>query len=198
MPPKVESGELSDREKYVLGLSWKCFVTEPKMDWDKLAALAGFQNPRSAQNILLAAKKKLNANIGDVNGDGGQGTATPTASPAKATPKKRTPAKGIKKRAAEDDATDEDDLVPVLKKTPTKRVTKKQKAAQTPIKGEDDELAGPDYDTVDADDEVPPVKKTPTKPVTKKNKTTQTPIKGEEDELVGAGDDTVDEDDGEI
>ncbi|KAI0975658.1 hypothetical protein F4678DRAFT_483900 [Xylaria arbuscula] len=155
MPPKAESSELSDREKYVLGLSWKCFVTEPKMDWDKLAALAGFQNPRSAQNILHAAKKKLNANIGDINGDGGQGTSTPTASPAKPTPKKRTPAKAIKKRPAEDYATDEDDdgVLLLKKKTPAKPVAKKHKATQTPIKGEEDELAGPDDDTIGADND---------------------------------------------
>ncbi|KAI0873262.1 hypothetical protein GGS24DRAFT_501965 [Hypoxylon argillaceum] len=105
----TKDGELSKKEMAILGLAWKCFQTEPKIDWEKLAELGGYTNPRSAQNLLYGAKKKLNAEIngGDnADADNNQSVAsTPKGKKRKAddeggniTP--RTPKKAKKTKPA--------------------------------------------------------------------------------------------------
>ncbi|ORY67550.1 uncharacterized protein BCR38DRAFT_522459 [Pseudomassariella vexata] len=92
--PKA-TGVLTEREMQVLGIAWQCFTSPPEIDVPKLAALAGFGNPRSATNCLANAKKKImalgnasvagNTDDGDINGPG-------PSTPAKAkTPRKRAP-----------------------------------------------------------------------------------------------------------
>ncbi|KAI1194618.1 hypothetical protein F5X97DRAFT_327301 [Nemania serpens] len=61
MPP--QSSTLTRTEELVLMQAWKCMDTEPKMNYQKLAELRGCTNPRSAQNVLGAAKKKIRAMV---------------------------------------------------------------------------------------------------------------------------------------
>ncbi|KAJ8121434.1 hypothetical protein O1611_g10103 [Lasiodiplodia mahajangana] len=141
MAPKNVDGELTMKEKAILGLAWKCFQTEPKIDLDKLAALGGYTNPRSAHNILTLAKKKLAASIegaeadtaADDDGTEAVGSPkTPQAKKATAT----TP-RG-KKRAMEKDA-DGNDEAPTPKrarKAPAKSTPKKK----VPVKDESQEV----------------------------------------------------------
>lgn len=85
----------------LVSLAWRCFDGEPKVDYQKLANLAGMSNPRSASNAWAVIKKKLAAQA-DANGDvSNGGTASPTK--PKATPVK----KRGKKAAAEADDDDE-------------------------------------------------------------------------------------------
>ncbi|GAP86685.1 hypothetical protein SAMD00023353_2000420 [Rosellinia necatrix] len=128
MPPKVNDNELSEKEKFVLGLAWKCFESEPKINWEKLANLGGYTNQASAQNVVRAAKKKLMAAATEGLGDDSE--ALPQ------TPKKKrvaTPGsgKGKNKRIIEDsnDADDEDMALPVSKKL--KRTPKKARPVKT-------------------------------------------------------------------
>ncbi|KAI1750497.1 hypothetical protein F4782DRAFT_532399 [Xylaria castorea] len=138
MAPKTQEGELTEKEKAILGYAWKCFESEPKIDFDKLASLGGYTNPKSAQNILALAKKKLKVFAGgDADGNGEESAA----STSKATPtKKRGPAtpKGKKRNAEGTDGNNEDEVESQtpkkVKKTPTKSATKKGKS----VKDEDE------------------------------------------------------------
>ncbi|KAJ8114390.1 hypothetical protein ONZ43_g4915 [Nemania bipapillata] len=129
MPPApTNDGELSHKEKAILALAWKCFETEPKIDWEKLGALGGYTNWRSARNLFAIAKKKLNAHVNADNGadDDGHGN---TASPKTPTGKKR-----------KDDAEhgNSDALTPKkAKKTPVKSTPKKGQPTKGKGKGKD-------------------------------------------------------------
>ncbi|KAF2454350.1 hypothetical protein BDY21DRAFT_423892 [Lineolata rhizophorae] len=57
MPPKDSS--MSERDMQVLALSWQCFTTQPNVDYEKLAALAGYKNKETASVILGGIRRKL-------------------------------------------------------------------------------------------------------------------------------------------
>ncbi|KXT07450.1 hypothetical protein AC578_458 [Pseudocercospora eumusae] len=89
----ADKNAFTDREVQLMTLAWLCFDGEPKVDYKKLASLAGMGNPVSASNAWSKIKKKLaaraaeaGATAGDASGDGDDAT-TPKAT--KATPKKR-------------------------------------------------------------------------------------------------------------
>ncbi|KAI1177891.1 hypothetical protein F4777DRAFT_168467 [Nemania sp. FL0916] len=75
MPAASKSAnvDLTKNEKTVLVLAFQCFKHEPDIDWDKVAALGGYTNPRSAQNLMYSIKKKIAA----VKNTGDQGVASP-------------------------------------------------------------------------------------------------------------------------
>ncbi|KAI1127230.1 hypothetical protein F5Y10DRAFT_266303 [Nemania abortiva] len=168
MPPKTNDGELTLKEKAILGLAWKCFQSEPKIDWDKLASLGGYTNPRSAQNLLSVAKKKLNASIdatdaaednGNENGnDNDNGNV---ASPKTPRGKKLATTPRGKKRAAETEGDDGDvaRTPKRAKKTPTKRTPKPvqhedqdEDEIKEEINAEDNEAGDADANVDDAGD----------------------------------------------
>ncbi|KAI6086443.1 hypothetical protein F4821DRAFT_238267 [Hypoxylon rubiginosum] len=115
----------SDKETLVLALSWQCFKTQPDIDVDKLAALAGYSNPRSVQNLLSVIRKKI-ANLAPNSGaNGGDAPTAPVGKKTKATPRKRKPAS---------DGDDGGDAP-----TPPKRVRAKKAVLPKPVDdGEDD------------------------------------------------------------
>ncbi|GIZ39916.1 hypothetical protein CKM354_000327800 [Cercospora kikuchii] len=118
----MSTNEFTEREKQMMSLAWQCFDGEPKLDYKKLAGLAGMTNPVSASNAWAKIKKKLNAQAEAVMGDG---AATPSstvkATPGKKrgrkalgddnngeTPSKKPKAAKAKKATSEDDADDEE------------------------------------------------------------------------------------------
>ncbi|KAI0111147.1 hypothetical protein GGR51DRAFT_569209 [Nemania sp. FL0031] len=129
MPPKTTDGELTAKEKAILALAWKCFQNEPKIDLDKLAALGGYTNPRSASNILAVAKKKLAAGLdgADATGAADDEGNVAVASPKTPQAKKAATPRG-KKRAIETDAdgNGESPTPKRVKKTPAKSTPKKK------------------------------------------------------------------------
>ncbi|KAI1827590.1 hypothetical protein F4861DRAFT_535803 [Xylaria intraflava] len=139
---QAKSGNvLSDKERTILNLAWKCLETSAKIDYNKLATLGGYTNPGSARNIFQAAKKKIFAE-GDGNGAAAD-TEEVTPSPAK---KRATPIKG-KKRQADADSDDEEEEVkkPVAKKTRrssagSKAAAAKAAAVEVKEEGEDGEV----------------------------------------------------------
>ncbi|KAI1073532.1 hypothetical protein F5B20DRAFT_566651 [Whalleya microplaca] len=125
MAPEKDKNALTDKEMHVLALAWRCFKTQPEVDYEKLAGLAGYANPRSVTNLLGGVKKKINASLAAQNGDSEEGPSTP----AKATPKARkgtaTPAsrkRKVKGEEADDDAT-----------SPTPKRARAKKAAVAPV-----------------------------------------------------------------
>ncbi|KAI0450011.1 hypothetical protein F5B21DRAFT_529352 [Xylaria acuta] len=144
MAPKTQEGQLSEKEKAILGHAWKCFDSEPKIDFNKLAGLAGYGNPKSAQNILAAAKKKLQA-IADGNGEEGAASSSKATSTKTSPVKKRVPAapKGKKRDAEEANGNNEDEVDPrtpkKARKTPAKSATKKGKSVKDEVEVEEDE-----------------------------------------------------------
>ncbi|CAJ2503368.1 Uu.00g107620.m01.CDS01 [Anthostomella pinea] len=143
-----EPGELTEKELLVLGMAHSCFKGNPEIDWDKLAQMGSYQNPRSVQNLLNAAKKKIAIKASALG-------IEPTT-PAKAIPRggkgKAGTGSALKRKAtAAPDAADEDaegdDANPTP--TPSKRARKTAvpksdvKSAQG-IDGEDAEEAGED------------------------------------------------------
>ncbi|KAK4507554.1 hypothetical protein PRZ48_001289 [Zasmidium cellare] len=112
--------DFSEREKELMALAWQCFEEEPKIQYAKLAEMAGMTNAGSASNAWRNIKKKLTA-IAAGNGDA-DGAGTPKA---KATPKR-------KKKAADSDDAEE---------TPAKKTkaTPKKKSKKAAAEEEDDD-----------------------------------------------------------
>ncbi|KAF1958837.1 hypothetical protein CC80DRAFT_21013 [Byssothecium circinans] len=108
----------STKEMQNLALAWQCMLTDPKIDMEKFAQLAGYGSRASAATTFNNLKRKLKDLAGNSN-------AMPSSTPL-GTPKKtftaipRTPKSG--KRAAP--AAGDDDESP----------TKKKKGAATPKK----------------------------------------------------------------
>ncbi|KAF2994867.1 hypothetical protein E8E14_000659 [Neopestalotiopsis sp. 37M] len=71
---------LTARETELAGLVWQCFEIEPKVNFKKLAELAGFKNAATASACWGPAKKKLMANAGIITP-----TRTPTTKRSAAT-----------------------------------------------------------------------------------------------------------------
>ncbi|KAI3317385.1 hypothetical protein HD806DRAFT_541308 [Xylariaceae sp. AK1471] len=146
MAPKTEkSGDLTEKEKIILGLAWKCFLgAEPKMDWDKLAALGNYTNVGSAKNILHSARKKLNGMAdgeasGAGNGDGTGGDEAAGAA-AVATPTKKKQAAKAKGKRKSDDDDDDNPETPTPKRAKKAAATPSAKKAATLVEknGDDD------------------------------------------------------------
>ncbi|PIB02490.1 hypothetical protein CB0940_01147 [Cercospora beticola] len=126
---KMSGNEFTERERQMMSLAWQCFDGEPKLDYKKLAGLAGMKNPVSASNAWSKIKKKLNAQAEAVMGEG---AATPNstvkATPGKKrgrkplgddnngeTPSKKPKATKAKKAASEDDADEEEGVKHAVK-----------------------------------------------------------------------------------
>ncbi|CAO2657061.1 Nn.00g058640.m01.CDS01 [Neocucurbitaria sp. VM-36] len=105
--PKV-AADFNERELQMLGWAMQSVKSGlPEIDYHKLAAFAGMNNPRSAGNAWAKLKAKLTA--------GSDGVVVP------ATPKKG----GAKKKATSKDDND-GETVDTPKRTPRKRPAKKQ------------------------------------------------------------------------
>ncbi|KAK6223408.1 hypothetical protein LQW54_000526 [Pestalotiopsis sp. IQ-011] len=87
---------LTARETELAGLVWQCFDVEPKVNYKKLAEVAGLKNASTASACWGPVKKKLMANAGVSTpatgkkrgaaaiGDDETHDATPTKKPARA------------------------------------------------------------------------------------------------------------------
>ncbi|KAF4311534.1 gpi transamidase component pig-u [Botryosphaeria dothidea] len=108
-PPK--SATLSPRDLEVAGKIWLCFKTEPQIDYQKLAQVAGFKNAASASACWGPIKKKLMGQVGD-------GKTSSTSTPSSARSKR-------KGSSSYTDDNDDDDEFP---STPTPKAKKAKKA----------------------------------------------------------------------
>ncbi|KAK6086027.1 hypothetical protein SCUP515_00387 [Seiridium cupressi] len=104
--------KMSARDLELAGLVWQCFETDPKVDYKKLAEIAGFKNPATASACWLPVKKKLMA---------------AASGATKATPKS---AKRKKDEAAHEDEEEETSTKKVRAKASTKPKTKATAKAQ--------------------------------------------------------------------
>ncbi|KAI0844275.1 hypothetical protein F5Y00DRAFT_274146 [Daldinia vernicosa] len=120
----VDKKDITEKETQVLAMAWKCFKAPPEVDYDKLAKLTGYANPKSVQNVIYAVKKKIEG--------GNEGPATPTkpAPKAKATPASR------KRKVARNDEEDGDDPIT---STPRKRARGKKLALSKETVNDDDD-----------------------------------------------------------
>ncbi|KAI1077963.1 hypothetical protein F5B20DRAFT_248912 [Whalleya microplaca] len=101
MAPKSSAGsQLSPRDMEVLAKAWHCFETEPSINYQKLADVAGFKNVQSARACFLPIKKRLMSSAVDVSAENGGASTASAVSPTRATPTK-TP----RKRKADTDKT---------------------------------------------------------------------------------------------
>ncbi|KAL7629863.1 hypothetical protein AAE478_001386 [Parahypoxylon ruwenzoriense] len=58
--------QLSAREMEILAKTWQCFEDTPKIDWQKLADIAGFKNLQTARACFAPIKKKLAIAAGQI------------------------------------------------------------------------------------------------------------------------------------
>ncbi|KAI1212125.1 uncharacterized protein F4807DRAFT_388302 [Annulohypoxylon truncatum] len=133
-----DKNEITEKESKVLALAWHCFKTQPEIDYNKLAKLAGYTNPRSVTNIICAVKKKVAMPHNDEN-SGGEGPSTPV----KRTPKgkgkvARTPASRKRKTASDDEDVSNDPATPSRGKRARAKKTAPSKAAVELDDSEDD------------------------------------------------------------
>ncbi|KAK6429213.1 hypothetical protein LTR95_014643 [Oleoguttula sp. CCFEE 5521] len=123
------ANEFTDGERKLMALAWQCFEAKPKVDYKKLAGLAGMTNPVSASNAWARICKKLQAQAVDA------GDSTPAATPKAARGKKRSKADDAK-----EDGDGEDDEESPTKKT--KSTTKGRRG--TKVKVEQEGSASPE------------------------------------------------------
>ncbi|XXH02147.1 hypothetical protein Hte_008515 [Hypoxylon texense] len=143
-----KKGEITDKEAMVLALAWQCFKNPPEVDVDKLAKLAGYNNPRSVSNLLSGIKKKMAGFGAGADGNGGEGPATPAKTAGTKT--KTTPASRKRKTATEGD-DDDDSSTPA---TPAKRARgKKAILSKATVGGDDSEEDKKSSMKKDAEDE---------------------------------------------
>ncbi|GME33843.1 Gpi transamidase component pig-u [Neofusicoccum parvum] len=127
-----KSNTLTPRDLEVAALVWRCFKTEPQIDFEKLAQLAKFKNPASASACWNPIKKKLMSNAG-----GADANSAPSAP--------STPATGGRKRKnvpSTDDADDDDKATPApkaRKKAAYSSARGKKTASLTPVADADDD-----------------------------------------------------------
>ncbi|KAF3054862.1 hypothetical protein GL218_07731 [Daldinia childiae] len=119
-----KKNDITEKETQVLAMAWKCFKAPPEVDYDKLAKLTGYTNPKSVQNVLYTVKKKIE------NGD--EGPATPT----KRTPKAKTTPASRKRKVTRNDEEDGDDSIT---STPRKRARGKKLALSKETVNDDDD-----------------------------------------------------------
>ncbi|KAK4636217.1 hypothetical protein CLAFUW4_00425 [Fulvia fulva] len=124
----------TDRESQLMAIAWQCFSEQPKINFDKMAGLAGYTNTKSCSNAWSAIKKKLAAEAEKVTG-GANGDANGDAPKPKATPRKRA------KKAADEDGADGEAPAKKAKTTQKKRGGKKA-TAEVEEEDKDDEAAG--------------------------------------------------------
>ncbi|KAI0599611.1 hypothetical protein F4775DRAFT_550657 [Biscogniauxia sp. FL1348] len=134
MPPKKEqSMELTENETRIMGLAWRCFTSQPEIDWQKLADMGGYKNHRSCQNILAGAKKKLaaaSANLGSVK----------AGRPAGGGRKRKATAEAVAKDDDDDDDnSDGDDDGPSPAKKAKKTTAALKTAARSAHADDDDD-----------------------------------------------------------
>ncbi|KAI1453235.1 hypothetical protein F4805DRAFT_461979 [Annulohypoxylon moriforme] len=124
--------EISDKESKVLALAWHCFRTQPDIDIEKLAKLAGYTNPRSVSNLIHSVKKKV-ATLSSEENSGGEGPSTPVKSTPKGKGKAaRTPASRKRKSTGHDEGDSSDPA------TPTRKRARGKKTALSKARIEDD------------------------------------------------------------
>ncbi|KAI1372512.1 hypothetical protein F4677DRAFT_432457 [Hypoxylon crocopeplum] len=120
MASPKKTTDLTEKETQVLAMAWKCFKSPPEVDFEKLAGLTGYSNPRSVGNVMTSIRKKIAAAEAIANGDA-EGPSTPV----KATPKaKAKVTRSTRKRKTARD--DEDDSENPVTPTPSKRLRSKK------------------------------------------------------------------------
>ncbi|KAK6956048.1 hypothetical protein Daesc_001318 [Daldinia eschscholtzii] len=115
--------DLTDKEALVLAMAWRCFKTTPEIDFDKLAQLTGYTNPKSVKNLIHAVKKRT-----------ADGDESPNA-PAKPTPKAKATPTSRKRKVTHNDEGDSSDPVA---STPSKRVRGMKRTLSKETVDEDD------------------------------------------------------------
>ncbi|KAL1390989.1 hypothetical protein HDK64DRAFT_266204, partial [Phyllosticta capitalensis] len=91
-----KNNNLTPRDLEVAAFVWRCFKTEPTIDFAALAKVAHFKNAASASACWGATKKKLLA-----QGRAGGSASTATASPATPKPDTPKPASTRKRKTAD-------------------------------------------------------------------------------------------------
>ncbi|KAK5132093.1 hypothetical protein LTR08_000343 [Meristemomyces frigidus] len=95
----ASKNDFSDRERTLMAFAWQCFEGDPKVDYKKLASLAGFTNVASASNAWSKIKKKIQAQAEE----GGASNGMDAASGEEGTPKPTPSKKRAKGKADKDD-----------------------------------------------------------------------------------------------
>ncbi|KAI1407893.1 hypothetical protein F5Y13DRAFT_120864 [Hypoxylon sp. FL1857] len=137
-PVEKKKDDITQKEAQVLALAWQCFKVPPEVDYEKLAKLAGYANPKSVSNLLTSIKKKIAATMAAAGRE--SGTEAPLT-PAKAAPKAKAKATlGSNKRKAP--ASDEDDNAGPITPTPRKRARSKKATLSKATVEDDDSDSG--------------------------------------------------------
>ncbi|KAI1260369.1 hypothetical protein F5Y18DRAFT_432319 [Xylariaceae sp. FL1019] len=123
---KMTSTELTPTEKEALALAWQCMDPLPKVDYPKLAVLMNHKNPRSAQNLLARAQKKLTVDMANskdhkVEADAINLMGNTGASKAKDSEIQDLLAKGRTRLAPMDSDNDDSDGVAALELKPKRK-----------------------------------------------------------------------------
>ncbi|KAI1800234.1 hypothetical protein F4811DRAFT_540148 [Daldinia bambusicola] len=129
----------TEKEAQVLATAWICFKTHPDIDFEKLADLTGYTNPRSVQNVINAVKKKV-----------AEGDKSPTTTPksTKSTTKAKTTPGPRKRKVSRKDEDDGSDLIP---STPSKRARGMKRTLSKETVDDDDDSAFDMKDTLKED-----------------------------------------------
>ncbi|EME77851.1 uncharacterized protein MYCFIDRAFT_87218 [Pseudocercospora fijiensis CIRAD86] len=131
---------LSEKQMKYLALAWQCFDTEPKIDYEKFAQVAGLKTSASARELMRVTKNKLKEEYGALSGDV-QMTNGGTPGKKRATPSKRKAGTG-----SGDDEEEQETVTPAskkkkkVKKSPTKALPPVVKSEPTPDDSEEDGL----------------------------------------------------------
>ncbi|KAI2468477.1 hypothetical protein F4781DRAFT_266319 [Annulohypoxylon bovei var. microspora] len=93
--------QLTSREMEILSKAWQCFEDVPKIDWQKLAVIAGFKNPATARACFAPIKKKILGASGEATAAESSEAGSPAKSRGKRTaPNQKTPGSGKKAKLA--------------------------------------------------------------------------------------------------
>ncbi|KAI1383772.1 uncharacterized protein F4822DRAFT_433712 [Hypoxylon trugodes] len=109
---------LTARDVEILSLAWQCFDTNPKINWQKLADVAGFKNASTACACFGPIRKKLGISgtkAGAEDDDKSNHTPSKSATKRKvATPKTPHSSKKAKssRKALTSDEEDDDEVKP--------------------------------------------------------------------------------------
>ncbi|KAF7191563.1 hypothetical protein HII31_07065 [Pseudocercospora fuligena] len=68
---------LSEKQMKYLALAWQCFDTEPKIDYEKFAQVAGLKSSASARELMRVTKNKLKEEYGALSGEVKSNNTTP-------------------------------------------------------------------------------------------------------------------------
>ncbi|KAI2463892.1 hypothetical protein F4781DRAFT_97114 [Annulohypoxylon bovei var. microspora] len=142
--------DITEKEAKVLALAWMCFKTQPEINIEKLAKLAGYSSPKSISNMICGVKKKAAA-FAINEGNGGEGPSTPANRASKAPKAKatRTPVSRKRKAAGDNEGDSSDPTTP----TRSKRARGKKAALSKVVVEYDDSEDGKNGMKKESDDE---------------------------------------------